>query len=321
MKVTWPDVFGLALGAALGWVALTWSWSGQKSPGATDGQVAGAPADPGVEAGRPGRQPTLQVRPVVQRPSPAAPARLGSAGQPGDQSGAPFVAVAPLPNVVHPEGPGEAQPGSVVSGTGFFIAPDGSLLTAAHVVSGCRRAQVASRFVPPSDATVIGSDARHDLALLRASRVRPPGLVPLALPSRATAPLGVLGFPGEGDELTPTEASGRLRNAELPQGEALANPQELVWIESQSVRKGFSGGPILDRSSWVAVGLVKGTLDPAYARSVFGTPIPPIAIGPGTGRITAFVREQAPWLDPTATVSDGSREEAVRAVVHVLCWR
>src|SRR3954452_16360959 len=154
MKVTWPDVLGLTLGAALSWVALTWSWSEQGRRGAMNGPVAAGPAEPAATAAHPPRQLPLQVRSPVPSPSPSGPARIGSAGRPSGQSGTPFVAIAPLPKVIHPEAPGETQTGGVVSGTGFFIAPDGSLVTAAHVVSDCRRTQVASRFVSPSDATV-----------------------------------------------------------------------------------------------------------------------------------------------------------------------
>src|SRR5579872_1181680 len=55
----------------------------------------------------------------------------------------------PLPNIIYPDPPpsddqGAPKPGMAMTGTGFFVASDGSLLTAAHVVSECRQTRIAS---------------------------------------------------------------------------------------------------------------------------------------------------------------------------------
>jgi S1-C subfamily serine protease len=229
-------------------------------------------------------------------------------------------APAPLPNIVHPGDPAPIARGG--SGTGLFIAEDGSLLSAAHVVNGCQSIQIVSRTVPLTAATLLALDARHDLALLRAPRVRPAALLPVMPPARSTAAVGAFGYPGNGDMLVPSEAAGTLRNAALPAMGGLADPRELVWIEAPTVAKGFSGGPIIDARSGIVLGLIKGTLDPAFARAVFGAQAPAIAIGPGAGRIGAFLRREAPWIDPALpVVADLAPETMRKAVVHVLCWR
>ena len=63
--------------------------------------------------------------------------------------------------------PGEgAAAGRVKSGTGFFVSPDGFLVTSAHVVAGCRDVSVLDHDGTAHPGYVIASDRRLDLALL-----------------------------------------------------------------------------------------------------------------------------------------------------------
>ncbi len=227
----------------------------------------------------------------------------------------------PLPQVVHPDQPGH---GGGVAGTGFFIAGDGTLLTAAHVVAACRRIQVVSRLVRRTAARVVATDPTDDAALLQAENTRPPAVLPLGRPEAPTGRLFVLGYPASAGLRVPEETWGALENARLPPGVGVyGDPRFLVWLEAAAVRHGYSGGPILDPRNGMVVGLVKGTVDPAHLRGVPRMPRTGIAIGPGAGRLIGFLQQQEPWLDVSLVSAQGDDAVALarRATVHVLCWR
>lgn len=227
----------------------------------------------------------------------------------------------PLPNVIHPDDPARI---AGLSGTGFFVANDGTLLTAAHVVRDCRRTQVVSRYVPLSAATILATDHKDDIALLRADQVRAPAVLPLGLPAERGGRLMVLGYPASAGRLVPAETWGTLDNARLPAGTGqYADPGFLVWLEASAVTHGYSGGPIVDPRDGDVVGLVKGSVDPQHLRQLPGMPGSGVAIGPGAARLIAFVRQQAPWLDVTQVSDQGYGAVALarHATVHVFCWR
>jgi S1-C subfamily serine protease len=85
--------------------------------------------------------------------------------------------------------------GRVRSGTGFFVSPDGFLLTSAHVVAGCRDVLVWGPDGPGRRSYLIAADPRLDIALLWADGGR---LVPSAVatldPPRAGEDVFTLGF-------------------------------------------------------------------------------------------------------------------------------
>ena len=59
----------------------------------------------------------------------------------------------------------EDQKGGI--GTGFFISPEGYIITNAHVVKGCSVVQAASGMNFRRDARVVATDTANDLALLK----------------------------------------------------------------------------------------------------------------------------------------------------------
>ena len=76
----------------------------------------------------------------------------------------------PGPRGGRPEGRGQARP--VSQGSGFFISEDGYLVTNNHVVDGGSEFTVMMDDGSEIDATLIGSDPRTDLAVLKVAEER-----------------------------------------------------------------------------------------------------------------------------------------------------
>ena len=314
------DLHGLLIGLALGGAALYLLLP------RIEAVLALAP--PPTSPGQPAAPPFASAPPVVEQFAPPAPV-------------AAIPAPAPLPSIAYPDlspqrfgarplpvviGPSQPPKSAGKAGTGFFIAGDGSLLTAAHVVTDCRRIDIVSRLVKPTAADILASDAKQDIALLRVPHLRPPAILPLGPPvgRRTSHQVFVLGYPTSAGPTIPAETWATLENDKFPASAgAVADPREIVWIEAAAVTHGYSGGPILDPGSGVVVGIVKGMIDTSRLRFVPGMPASGVAAGPGAGRLAAFVREAAPYLDTDlpSDIGDAALDDARRATVHVICWQ
>jgi S1-C subfamily serine protease len=230
-----------------------------------------------------------------------------------------------MPAVVSPTQSADAGSGDAdgKAGTGFFISDDGTLLTAAHVASGCSRMQIISKYVARSWVSPVATDEDHDIAILKASGVRPPAVVRLASAAPTGGKLFITGYPASASLTVPAETWAVLENDKFPTNVgSLTNPRDLLWMSAPDVTHGYSGGPIFDPRSGAVVGLVKGEVDGGYLRLVRDMPTTGIAIGPGIASIAALVRREAPYVavNLAASPGDSGLEGLRRATVHVLCW-
>lgn len=143
-------------------------------------------------------------------------------------------------------------PRVVSSGSGFFVSPEGFVLTNYHVIKECHEVRIS----PNTQAKVIASDIEVDLALLqgragerrfarfRAGRSIRPG----------DSVVG-MGYPLQGILTSDLNITTGIVSA-------LAGPgddRRFIQI-SAPVQPGNSGGPLLDRSGNV-VGIIVGKLD------------------------------------------------------------
>lgn len=261
--------------------------------------------------------------PSVPPPASGLPAVVNagaSAELPADQREIRMPAVVtPTPRADEASGNADGK-----AGTGFFISNDGMLLTAAHVASGCGRMQIISNYVPRSWVSLLATDQEHDIAVLKAAGVRPPGVVRLASVAPTSGKLFVIGYPASATLTVPAETWAVMENDKFPGNVgSLTNPRDLLWMSAPDVTHGYSGGPIFDPRSGAVVGLVKGEVDGGYLRLVRDMPTTGIAIGPGIDSIAALLRREVPYAAVSLASSPGDTgvEGLRRATVHVLCWR
>lgn len=230
-----------------------------------------------------------------------------------------------MPNIIYPDAPadsqGEHKRGTAVAGTGFFVASDGSLLTAAHVVSGCRQTRIASALVKPAVAELIATDTQQDIALLRAAHVTPPATLAIGRPAAPGGRLFVLGYPATGGPLIATETWANLANSKFPPAPpAFTDPRRLIWAEDPVINHGFSGGPMVDTRNGEVVGIVRGMVDSSHLHAMQASiPAAGMVIGPGSAPLTALLRQEGAESDAVSVSGDEAIDTARRATVHVVC--
>ncbi len=123
-------------------------------------------------------------------------------------------------------------------GTGFFVTPDGYILTCYHVLAGVDVVTVAMPGGPRFQATDVAAFSRvHDLALLKVDATNVPFIRPSeSVPDNMAEPLYAIGHPGQ--------QSWQVRvGRQSERGLLNANP---LLAFSIRVGPGSSGGPVID---------------------------------------------------------------------------
>jgi S1-C subfamily serine protease len=155
-------------------------------------------------------------------------------------------------------------------GTGVVIVDKGIILTNLHVVLGAKRVQVVFADGLKSDATIVGTQPEHDLAVLQAETI-PDDLVAATMRSTADLALGdqvvAVGFPfGIGPSVTAGVVSGLRREFRSPEGKRVLT--NLIQFDA-AVNPGSSGGPLVTPGGEV-VGIVTAILNPTAQRFFVG---------------------------------------------------
>jgi S1-C subfamily serine protease len=138
-----------------------------------------------------------------------------------------------------------------IEGSGWVAAP-GLVITNAHVVAGESDTVVEpGGDAPDLPAAAVVFDVHDDIAILRVDGLRAPSL-PLAANPRAGTSAGILGYPLDGAfDAEP----GRLgQTARITTDDAYGNGPVVRLVASLRgrVRRGNSGGPMVDRAGRVA---------------------------------------------------------------------
>jgi S1-C subfamily serine protease len=155
-------------------------------------------------------------------------------------------------------------------GTGVVIVDKGIILTNLHVVLGAKRVQVVFADGLKADATVVGTQPEHDLAVLQAETI-PDDLVAATMRSTADLALGdhvaAVGFPfGIGPSVTAGVVSGLRREFRSPEGKRVLT--NLIQFDA-AVNPGSSGGPLITSGGEV-IGIVTAILNPTDQRFFVG---------------------------------------------------
>jgi serine protease Do len=145
------------------------------------------------------------------------------------------------------------------AGSGIVVSADGLILTNEHVVTGATQLTVTLADGSQVSATVVASDAAHDLAVIRAAAT---GLTPATLADTTSLTVGqiaiAIGSPlgTFTDTVTQGIVSGLDRSIDVSD-QATRTAQHLDGLiqTDAAVNPGNSGGPLLDASGRV-IGII-----------------------------------------------------------------
>jgi S1-C subfamily serine protease len=207
------------------------------------------------------------------------------------------------------------------SGSAVFVSDQGHLVTARHVVDGCRAIEVVLPDDRPVPARVVRVAAEADLAVLKVAH-RPLAIVALApLPGvNAAANLGrgiqeatAIGFPALGRVVV------RPVSTRAPVlGKKLLQPGPIPRLVLQArVHPGNSGGPVVDQQGHL-IGILVAKLNRAAVFARVGELPPDMAIAE-TGHSVAALLTAAQV--PVAPIGGAGRglQDALGASVRIEC--
>lgn len=182
------------------------------------------------------------------------------------------------------------------AGSGFVIDKAGHILTNYHVIDGAESIEVSfgDQFVTP--ATVVGTDPRNDVAVLKVD-VDPAMLEPVTLGSSGDLRVGqwaiAIGNPfGQfGRTLTTGVISALDRTIEGPDNRVING----IIQTDAAINKGNSGGPLLDSSGRV-IGITSAIFSPTGTSAGVGFAVPVDTLKRILPDLLTYGRYRHPWL-------------------------
>jgi serine protease Do len=207
------------------------------------------------------------------------------------------------------------------NGTGFFVSPNGAVLTNHHVVQQCEGISVETAAGNSGKAEVAAIDQARDLALLRTDVT---GQVVARFRNESTLrwseELVVVGYPNRGmARVQPIASTGQFggfsdRAGTIPRFSMLGE-----------VRRGNSGGPVLDLNGLV-VGVVFGKRDTVAASKAMGAPADDIGYAIPSGVAMGFLKANGVnpvggFANAPPMTADDVFRSAQGFVARVVCWK
>ncbi|HZO48457.1 MAG TPA: tetratricopeptide repeat protein [Xanthobacteraceae bacterium] len=154
------------------------------------------------------------------------------------------------------------------TGTGFFVSPQGHILTNHHVVENCNSISVALNGEVSQSARLVTSDSKNDLALLTTTGFKPGSVATMRLGVRLGENVFVYGFPLSGL----LASSGNFTTGSVTAVAGLGDDTTMLQL-SAPVQPGNSGGPVLDQHGNV-VGVIVSKLNALRIAKVTSGDIP-----------------------------------------------
>jgi S1-C subfamily serine protease len=205
-----------------------------------------------------------------------------------------------------------AEGNQVISGTGFFISPDGFMVTANHVVDGAKTISVVMADGTEHAATIVAASRATDIAVLKVEVSAAPYL---ALGNSSKLALGdevyTIGFPAV--EILGT--GHKYSDGKISSLSGIEGDTAFLQI-SVPVQPGNSGGPLVDKHGAVA-GVITSTAAVEAFYKVTGALPQGITWAVKSEYITAVAAQYAPQESPAPkTIAD-----VQAAVIRVKCVR
>lgn len=201
-------------------------------------------------------------------------------------------------------------------GTGFFVLPDGRLVTNGHVVSGCSSLSVELTDGTEALADLLAADPDKDLALVRAQVDASASAVFNDNPSLDGRAVAVIGYPEYGlPRIKPYLVWGSLTGPLVGDGRRYAFRGE--------IRHGNSGGPVLDEAGLV-VGVVFAKVDTVAMFRKTGKDIEKVGFAITNDTVLSFLKDHG--VAAARSSGGGKKDEASlflsgrQSIVRVICW-
>jgi len=207
------------------------------------------------------------------------------------------------------------------TGTGFFISADGYVLTNAHVIDDCKAISVRPAASGGKDVVskLVGADYAQDLALIKAP-IKPPAYARLrAGRVLADEEVTVVGYPLHGRvTIKPIKVEGRVYRS----FDTNVRPQRFMM--KIDIRRGNSGGPIMDRRGLI-VGVVVAKINTPGMYQQTGKVVRNVGIGIRLNTVIKFLHDQPveiSWVAPREQPEPENLFSLARQwVVQIGCYK